>query len=224
MPPVANPGLDEASSCREADQQFSWPEAVQLRLKELQESLEDEEITQKGYWKQRFLIVEKLLTKDQLKNVSGLQTDYKAGKVSEPTYFDQLKSLLVPLGQLMDEGVENESEARLWDEKDTASAKEPKDDIAKTEDVPAASSSSSLSAAEKRPKRDVKQPSIQAMFSKANKRKSTSEISSTEKKLKEEGGGDSKPAEEAKMKKTSEPVSPRCKICRQFVDSPDLLR
>ena len=223
MPPVANPGLDEASSSREAAKQFSWPEAVQLRLKELQESLEDEEITQKGYWKQRFLIVEKLLTKDQLRNVSGLQTEYKAGKVSELTYYDQLKSLLVPLGEQMDEGVENESEARLWDEKDTASAKEPKDDIAKTEDVPAASSS--LSAAEKRPKRDAKQPSIQSMFSKANKRKSTSEISSLEKKLKEEEReGDSKPTDEAKIKKTAEPVCARCKICRQFVDSPDLLR
>ena len=122
----------------------------------------------------------------------------------------------------MDEGVENESQAMLWDEKDTA--KETKDDIAKTEDAPAASSSSSsMSAGEKRPKRDCKQPSIQAMFSKATKRKSTAENSSSEKKLKEEEG-DSKPTEAAKIKKTAEPVSSRCKICRQFVDSPDLLR
>ena len=217
MPPVANPGLDEASSSKV--QPVSWPDAVQLRLRELQESLEDEEITQKGYWKQRFLIVEKFLTSNQLKKVSGLQTDYKAGKVSELTYFDQLKSLLVPLEQLMDEGVENESEAKLWDENDTA--KENKDDVPKTEEVPAASSSS---GSDLRPKRDSKQPSIQAMFSKVNKRKSSAEISSKEKKMKE--GEDSKPADvaEAKIKKTVDPVSVRCKICRQFVDSPDLLR
>ena len=85
MPPVANPGLVEASSStsKEPANQFCWPDDVQLRLKELKESLEEEEITQKGYWKQRFLIVEKLLTKDQQKKVSGLQTEYKAGKVSD---------------------------------------------------------------------------------------------------------------------------------------------
>ena len=226
MPPVANPSLSEAgssSSSKEMTKQLAWPEAVQLRLKELQESLEDEEITRKGYWKQRFLIVEKLLTKDQLKNVSGLQTDYKAGKVSELTYYDQLKSLLVPLEQLVDEGVENESEAMLWDKKDTA--KETKDDVAETEnaDVPVASSSSSGSTGEKRPKRDRKQPSIQSMFSKASKRKSTAENFSSEKKLKEEAEeGDTKPAVEATTKK-SDCVSARCKICRQFEDSPDTL-
>ena len=42
-----------------------------------------------------------------------------------------------------------------------------------------------------------------------------------EKKLKDEG--DPK-TDEGKIKKTAEPVSARCKICRQFVDSPDLLR
>ena len=229
MPPVANPDLEEAttssssssrsSMSKEKVKQFSWPEAVQLRLKELQESLEEEEITRKGYWKKMFLTVEKLLTKDQLKKVTGLQTDYKAGKVSDDTYFEQLKTLLVPLDQVVDEGVENESEAKLWDAEDTETAKE-------TKDAPAASSfsssSSSVSAGDLRPKRDRKQPSIQSMFSKANKRKSAAEISSKEKKLKEEG--DSKPADEGKMKKTADPVSVRCKICRQFVDSPDLLR
>ena len=230
MPPVANPDLEEAttssssssrsSMSKEKVKQFSWPESVQLRLKELQESLEEEEITRKGYWKKMFLTVEKLLTKDQLKKVTGLQTDYKAGKVSDDTYFEQLKTLLVPLDQVVDEGVENESEAKLWDEEEAG--KETKDDLAKTEDVPAASSSSSVSAGDLRPKRDCKQPSIQSMFSKANKRKSAAEISSKEKKLKEEG--DSKPADEGKMKKTADPVSVRCKICRQFVDSPDLLR
>ena len=224
MPPVANPDLEEAttssssssrsSMSKEKVKQFSWPEAVQLRLKELQESLEEEEITRKGYWKKMFLTVEKLLTKDQLKKVTGLQTDYKAGKVSDDTYFEQLKTLLVPLDQVVDEGVENESEAKLWDAEDTEPAKE-------TKDAPAASSSS-VSAGDLRPKRDRKQPSIQSMFSKANKRKSEAEISSKEKKLKEEG--DSKPADEGKMKKTADPVHVRCKICRQFVDSPDLLR
>ena len=203
---------------QEKVKQFSWPEAVQLRLRELQESLEEEEITRKGYWKKMFLTVEKLLTKDQLKKVTGLQTDYKAGKVSDDAYYEQLKTLLVPLDQVVDEGVENESEAKLWDAEDTETAKE-------TKDAPAASSSSSSSSAstgDVRPKRDRKQPSIQSMFSKANKRKSAAEISSKEKKLKEEG--DSKPADEGKMMKTADPVSVRCKICRQFVDSPDLLR
>ena len=225
MPPVANPDLAEASGSsssfrmKEKVPQLSWPDTVQIRLKELQESLEEEEITRKGYWKQMFQLVEKFLTKDQLKKVSALQTDYKAGNVSDETYFDQLKTLLVPMDQLVDEGVENESEAKLWDENDTAI--KTKDDVAKTEEVPAASSSS---GSDLRPKRDSKQPSIQAMFSKVNKRKSSAEISSKEKKMKE--GEDSKPADgaEAIIKKTVDPVSVRCKICRQFVDSPDLLR
>ena len=242
---IANPDLSEAGSSKQETSQFSWPDSVLLRLEELQESLEEEEITRKGYWRKKYLLVEKFLNKDQLKKVSGLQTEYKEGRVSDNHYYDQLQSVLVPMEPLLDEGVENEAEAMLCEEKNTKEAKEDilksedlsaasssskpnrevKIDPVKTEDLHAASSSSKSAVRESRPKRATNQPSIQDMFSRPAKRKPKADLASTGKRLKEERDSEGvKHPENDTIKKAPVAEATRCKICRQFVDSPDLLR
>ena len=61
MAPVCNPDLAGSSSGSSSSKMMpptpSWPESVQMRLKELDSELEDEEITKKGYWKQKYQLV-----------------------------------------------------------------------------------------------------------------------------------------------------------------------
>ena len=234
MAPVANP--DTMSGPASSSSKLSWPASVNLRLEELQESLEEEEITRKGYWKQKYRIVEKFLSKDQLKKVTGLQTELKEGKVSDIEYFDKLQAWLVPEHDFVDEGVKNEAEAMLWDENDDKNDDKndgnedevPKKTEVKSEvgDVSAASSSKPTGAGKSsRGKKAKDQPSIRDMFSRSVKRKSSAEVSPTRKQQKQESE-DSKTEEAApvKLKETPTAVSTRCKICRQFLGSPDLVR
>ena len=238
MAPVANP--DTMSGPGSSSSKLSWPASVSLRLEELQESLEEEEITRKGYWKQKYRILEKFLSKDQLKKVSGLQTELKEGKVSDIEYFEKLQAWLVPEQDFVDEGVENEAEAMLWDENDDKKDDKKddknegnKDEVPKKtevesegEEVPAASSSKPAEAVKSsRGKKAKNQPSIRDMFSRSAKRKSSAEISPTRKQQKQESEViKTEEAAPVKLKETPPAVSTRCKICRQFLGSPDLVR
>jgi len=203
-----------------------------MRLKELEAELEDEEVTKKGYWKQKFQLVETFLNKKQVKEVSTVQTDYKAGKVSDKDYFKKLEELLKPAEAFVDEGVRDEQEAMNWEEspqdKKKIKDEEEEENAGPSEDTEEASGSSSSS----KPKKDKNQPSIMSMFKKAattkkddneKKRKSSQAEDSTEKKLKAEG--DSASTEDTKIQVSSEKVSTaRCGTCRQLVDSPDTIR
>ena len=220
MAPVANPEPDMSGTASKA----SWPPSVMLRLKELQESLDEDEITRKGYWKQKYNIVEKFLSKEQTKNVSSLQIRYKDGQLSESDYFDKLKSILVPIDQFIDEGVKNEAEAMEEEDKENSGHNVNVD--VKSEEIPAASSSQKPAVLESKEsaKRSRTQPSIQDMFRRSSKRKPPADVSSTEKKAKGEKEADSGPAVVSQFKKPSNVVTARCKICRQVLDSPDLVR
>ena len=110
MAPVSNPDLAGSSSSSGSSSSKvlpvpSWPASVQMRLKELEAELEEEEVTKKGYWKQKFQLVETFLNKKQVKEVSTVQTDYKAGKVSDKDFFKKLEELLKPAETFVDEGV-----------------------------------------------------------------------------------------------------------------------
>lgn len=58
-----------------------------MRLKELEQDLEEEEVTEKGFWKKKFKLVETFLNKTQVKDVQALQKDSKDGKLSDKEYF-----------------------------------------------------------------------------------------------------------------------------------------
>jgi len=99
MAPVSNPDLVGSSSGCSSSKTIptiAWPDSVQMRLKELEAELEEEEITKKGFWKQKYQLVETFLNKHQLKQVSEAQADSKSGKISDKEYFAKLKELLVP--------------------------------------------------------------------------------------------------------------------------------
>ena len=204
-----------------------------MRLKELEAELEEEEITKKGFWKQKYQLVETFLNKKQVKDVSAIQADSKAGKISDKDYFKKLGELLLPVEAFVDEGVKNEEEAMNWDEspkgkKKEEKIKDEKEDVPFIDDSEEASGSGSSSS---KPKKEKNQPSIMSMFKKASvkkddnekKRKSSQPNEAVEKKLKADG--DTAANEETKVKVVADKVSTaRCGTCRQLVDSPDTIR
>merc|ERR1712129_23435 len=103
-------------------------ESVQMRLKELEAELEEEEITKKGFWKQKYQLVETFLNKKQVKDISAAQAESKAGKMSDKEYFAKLKDLLIPAEAYVDEGVKDEDEAMNWDESPKRDEKKIKDE------------------------------------------------------------------------------------------------
>jgi len=248
MAPVSNPDIAGSSSGSSSSKVLppapAWPESVQMRLKELEAELEEEEITKKGFWKQKYQLVETFLNKFQMKEVTTAQADSKAGKISDKVYFEKLKELLVPAEEIVDEGVKDEEEAMKVDEENedkSENEEKPKketkevkrDEEESTVEGPSgdseeAGSSSSSSA----PKREKNQPSIMAMFKKATvkkdeekKRKSSRIEDNAEKKPKLEGTAEAKADADTKVIVAAEKVSTtRCGTCRQLLDSQDTIR
>ena len=244
MAPVSIPDMAGSSSsssgCSSSKTPSSptWPDSVQMRLKELESELEDEEITKKGFWKQKFNLVEVFLNKHQVKMVSEAQANSKAGKLSDKEYFAQLEKLLVPAEEFIDEGVKDEKEAMNVDEDKEnkpeidKNIKEEKKEVKEegpSGDSEGASSSGSGSSA---PKREKNQPSIMSMFKKATvkkednekKRKSSRiEENNVEKKAKLEESGETATGDKVKVAEEKVSIA-RCTTCRQLVDSPDTIR
>ena len=232
-PNVAGPssslggGGGGSSSSKKAIEVPSWPESIQVRLKELEAEFDDEEITKKGFWKQKYKLVETFLTKNQIKDVAALHEDYKSGNVTDVDYFKKLAGLLAPVETCIDEGVKDEDEAMICEESpETVKAeKAPSGSLGDAEELPSESSYKS------KPKKDKNRPLIMAMFKKATekkednekKRKSSKPEDNTEKKIKTEDHASN--TEAAKVDLPPEKVSiVRCGTCRQLVDSPDTIR
>ena len=147
-PNVAGPssslggGGGGSSSSKKAIEVPSWPESIQVRLKELEAEFDDEEITKKGFWKQKYKLVETFLTKNQIKDVAALHEDYKSGNVTDVDYFKKLAGLLAPVETCIDEGVKEEDEAMICEESpETVKAeKAPSGSLGDAEELPSESS------------------------------------------------------------------------------------
>ena len=61
----------------------AWPQDVQLRIKELKEELEEGEITEKGFWRKKFSLVEEYLSGELTTEVKNLRSQLKDGKLTE---------------------------------------------------------------------------------------------------------------------------------------------
>jgi len=103
MPPVSlpcssssSPMASGSSKAKAATLAAAWPKAVMDKLLELEKELEDEDITKEGFWKQKLGLVEKLLTKRQVKEVAAVQERWREGGLVDKEYFKELEELLVP--------------------------------------------------------------------------------------------------------------------------------
>lgn len=217
----------------------TWPQNVAMRLKELEAELEEEEITKKGFYKQKWTLVEPHLNKVQLKEAQALLATQKEGKVSDKDYFKQLDELLVPLAkskEVMDEPMDEE-EALIKSEEDSPKAKgsqawRKKAKNEKDDEGGAGPSGSGEKTKKIEPEKG--QRSIKDMFSKGpakrkvepkdeanSKRKSSEQDESANKKPKVEGEAAEDKTDEKIKTETSKNNAERCKTCRQLVDSED---
>ena len=98
--------LDDLESGGDSAVVPAWPQDVQLRIKELQEELEDGEITNKGFWKKKFSLVEDYLSGKQTTQIKDLRSEHKDGKLSDKDYYSKLESLLKPAKKIVDDGFE----------------------------------------------------------------------------------------------------------------------
>merc|ERR1719500_2183519 len=78
----------------------AWPEQIQTKISQLEKELEEEEITKKGFWRKKLDLVEKLLTRQQAKDLTLLLQQEKEGSKE---YMKKLEELLVPKEEIHEE-------------------------------------------------------------------------------------------------------------------------
>ena len=213
MAPVS---ISECSSSSSSSGKSSlvWPQAVLESIKSLEEDLENEVLTKKGFWSKKYSVVEEYLLDEQKQKVLEFRVQHKEGKISDQDLYDKMRDIIVPRQEYVDDGAVCEEKPNLFNDEDkenVSNGQNTETNISKSsevkEEVDAGSSSSSSASAPKSPRskrtRPSNQQSIQDMFRKAPKRKCT-----------EEAGAIVKKPKECKLE--------RCKICRQNLESADL--
>merc|ERR1712210_312050 len=70
------------------------------KISQLEKELEEEEITKKGFWRKKLDLVEKLLTRQQAKDLTLLLQQEKEGSKE---YMKKLEELLVPKEEIHEE-------------------------------------------------------------------------------------------------------------------------
>ena len=83
---------------------MTWPQDVEVRIRDLDEELSEGEITKKGFWNRKYSLVEEYLSEKQKSSVQSLRCELREGRVSDKDYYDQLATLLIPIKKFMDDG------------------------------------------------------------------------------------------------------------------------